>query len=157
MQLKRATDIMLRILIRLASGRPDEYISLQDLSVILNWNPNLVIKVAHFAVKQGWLKTVRGRNGGVSLARDPSQYNIGHIIRIMEEDECVIKCTDPDCPFLVQGCLLRGMLAEAHKAFYKELDKLTLADVAKFLRRQAKIPFSAIGEQGSAVAELVPD
>ena len=55
MQLKRATDILLRILIYLASRRQSEPVSIHDLSEALNWNKNLVVKVTHFAVQEGLL------------------------------------------------------------------------------------------------------
>ena len=69
MQLKRATDILLRIFVYLASHPDEDHVSIHDLSEALNWNKNLVIKVAHLAVQQGYLKAVRGRTGGVSIGR----------------------------------------------------------------------------------------
>ena len=47
MQLKRATDILLRIFVYLASHPDEDHVSIHDLSEALNWNKNLVIKVAH--------------------------------------------------------------------------------------------------------------
>ena len=81
MQLKRSTDILLRILMYLASHPQVDHISIHDLSEALNWNKNLVVKVAHIAVQQGLLKAVRGRTGGVALAKPASDYRIGDDIR----------------------------------------------------------------------------
>lgn len=132
MQLKRSTDILLRILMYLASHPQVDHISIHDLSEALNWNKNLVVKVAHIAVQQGLLKAVRGRTGGVALAKPASDYRIGDVVRLMEGDEDMVNCDEPRCPFLNGGCRLRGVLANAREAFYRELNAVTLDQIVSF-------------------------
>lgn len=129
MQLKRATDILLRILIYLASRRQTEPVSIHDLSEALNWNKNLVVKVTHFAVQQGLLTAVRGRLGGFALAKTPDSYRIGDIVRLMEGDEEFVNCESPCCPLLSGGCRLRGALFTARESFYRQLNEITLAQI----------------------------
>ena len=126
MQLKRATDILLRIFVYLASHPDEDHVSIHDLSEALNWNKNLVIKVAHLAVQQGYLKAVRGRTGGVSLAKPAREYRVGDIVRLTEVNEELVECDEPRCP------LLNGVLFNAREAFYKELDGVTLDQIAVF-------------------------
>lgn len=141
MQLKRSTDILLRILMYLASHPQVDHISIHDLSEALNWNKNLVVKVAHIAVQQGLLKAVRGRTGGVALAKPASDYRIGDVVRLMEGNEEMVNCDEPCCPLLNGGCRLRGVLANAREAFYRELNAVTLdqivssSDTVRFLNR----------------------
>lgn len=132
MQLKRATDILLRIFVYLASHPDENHVSIHDLSEALNWNKNLVIKVAHLAVQQGYLKAVRGRTGGVSLAKPAREYRVGDIVRLTEVNEELVECDEPRCPLLNGGCRLRGVLFSAREAFYKELDGVTLDQIAVF-------------------------
>ena len=132
MQLKRATDILLRIFVYLASHPDEGHVSIHDLSEALNWNKNLVIKVAHLAVQQGYLKAVRGRTGGVSLAKPAREYRVGDIVRLTEVNEELVECDEPRCPLLNGGCRLRGVLFNAREAFYKELDGVTLDQIAVF-------------------------
>lgn len=68
MQLKRATDILLRIFVYLASHPDGDHVSIHDLSEALNWNKNLVIKVAHLAVQRGLLKAVRFSTAAAAYA-----------------------------------------------------------------------------------------
>lgn len=141
MQLKRSTDILLRIHMYLASHPQVDHISIHDLSEALNWNKNLVVKVAHIAVQQGLLKAVRGRTGGVALAKPASDYRIGDVVRLMEGNEVMVNCDEPRCPLLNRGCRLRGVLANAREAFYRELNAVTLdqivssSDTVRFLNR----------------------
>lgn len=132
MQLKRSTDILLRILMYLASHPQVDHISIHDLSEALNWNKNLVVKVAHLAVQQGLLKAVRGRTGGVALAKPAREYCVGDIVRLTEGNEELLECDEPRCPFLNGGCRLRGLLFNAREAFFKELDAVTLDQIAGF-------------------------
>ena len=88
MHLKRYTDVGLRVLMFLAN-QPDrtKTYSVPELSENLCWNQNLVIKVAHFMVKSGWIIAVRGRNGGIMLAEGVDKLRIGDIVRALENDE----------------------------------------------------------------------
>lgn len=95
MQLKRATDILLRIFVYLASHPDGDHVSIHDLSEALNWNKNLVIKVAHLAVQRGLLKAVRGRTGGVVLAKPAREYRVGDIVRLTEVNEEFVECDIP--------------------------------------------------------------
>lgn len=129
MQLKRSTDILLRILLHLASHPERDLISIQDLSTELNWNKNLVVKVSHLAVQQGLLTAVRGRTGGLALAKPLSEYRIGDIVRLCEGNEPLVNCGDPFCPLLAGGCRLSSLLDNARERFYQELNAFSLADL----------------------------
>lgn len=127
MQLKRSTDVLLRILIYLAAQ--DKHMSVSELAEKLNWNKNLVVKVTHTAVQQGWLIALRGRSGGLKLAKPPQDYRLGDIVRFMEDNEELINCDEPLCPLLDSGCRLRGVLWNAQESFYRNLNEYSLADL----------------------------
>lgn len=131
MHLKRLTDLGLRILMHLANeADPDKPHSVPELSEILCWNQNLVIKTetAHAMVKAGWLEAVRGRNGGLRLACNPADLRIGDVARTLEDNDQLVNCGEPPCPF-ARKCVLVGALRKAQDAFYVELNRLTLADL----------------------------
>ena len=90
-------------------------------------------KVAAELCRLGYLETVRGRNGGVRLAKDPGAIRIGEVIRQTEGDTLLVECFDPAtniCPLLT-ACQLRVALQEALAAFYDVLDRYTLADLIR--------------------------
>ena len=81
----------------------------------------------------GYLQTVRGRAGGVRLAKLPEQIRIGEVIRQTEGEVVLVECFDPTtntCP-LVVACQLRVALQEALAAFFAVLDRYTLADLIR--------------------------
>ena len=138
MQLKRFTDLSLRMLMHLAhTAKPGEPVPVPVLAETLQWNPNLVIKAAHFMVKSGWLTAIRGRNGGLILARAADTYPIGDVVRILEGAEDVIDCSKPACPFL-GNCALAPALRLAQTAFYEKPNEFTLKDLV--VRKEGVIP-----------------
>ena len=129
MHLKRFTDLGLRILMHLANeADPETPHSVPELSRFLCWNQNLVIKTANAMVKAGWLSAVRGRHGGLRLACKPEDLRIGDVVRTLEDNDMLVDCNEPPCPFAGR-CVLIDALARAREAFYKELNQYTLADL----------------------------
>jgi Rrf2 family nitric oxide-sensitive transcriptional repressor len=92
-----------------------------------------LVKVVHNLSQQGFVKTTRGKGGGISLARAPGRINVGDVVRHTEIDFHIVECFDPasmTCP-IIPACLLRRVLREASSAFMKVLDSYTLADLLK--------------------------
>lgn len=129
MQLKRFTDLGLRILMHLASAPdPARPLSISELAETLQWNQNLVVKVAHFMVQAGWVTSVRGRSGGLLLARDPKDYRLGDVVSALEGAEPLVDCETPPCPYAGR-CGLVLALSAAAEAFRAKLNESTLEDI----------------------------
>lgn len=74
---------------------------------------------------------MRGRRGGIALAKDPADIGIGDIVRSTEAARATVECFDPEsnrCP-LTPACVLQRALSEAIAAFYTSLDRYSLADL----------------------------
>jgi len=133
MQLTQHTDYGLRLLIVLArrAGQP---VALPEFAAEQGLSYHHVAKVAQSLVREGFLRSRRGRSGGVELARPPEQVTVGEIVRVLERGLQLADCA---------GCALRGdcnaspLLADALAAFLAVLDGSTLADAA---RRQSRGP-----------------
>ena len=128
MQLKRFTDLGLRVLVFLAD-KTDRPTALIDIADALQWNKNQLIKVERFMVKAGWVTAVRGRTGGLLLAKAPSEYRLGDLVKTLEGVEHLVNCFKPVCPF-AGACGVKAAIDEAQQAFFDDLNRRTLADVA---------------------------
>jgi Rrf2 family nitric oxide-sensitive transcriptional repressor len=131
MQLDKFTDYALRLLIALAVRRPEK-LSSAKIAGIHGLSEHHLAKVASHLAREGFVISERGRNGGLTLARDPSQINIGHVVRRLKADTPVAECfgANTTCKIL-PACGLRTPLQEAQEAFFAVLDNYTLADVTK--------------------------
>ena len=81
----------------------------------------------------GYLETVRGRSGGIRLAKPANSISIGAVFRVFETEIPFAECFDEErnsCP-LSATCRLRSYVSRALEAFYHELDMVTLEDLVK--------------------------
>ena len=142
MQLTRYTDFSLRVLIFLAV-RQEELVTIEEISSAYGISKAHLTKIVHQLGLAGYLETVRGRGGGLRLARPPERIRVGDVVRHTEAMP-LVECFDPKTSHcrIEPVCELRGALNAALSAFLKTLDSYTLADLvgrrrAQFARRFA--------------------
>ncbi len=86
--------------------------------------------------KSGYVKSVRGAQGGYTLTRDPSQITVGDIIKIMEGPIAPVDCLLPDgldndyCK-RATFCVTRGVWAKVRDSINTVLDSISLADLCR--------------------------
>jgi Rrf2 family nitric oxide-sensitive transcriptional repressor len=129
MRLTAFTDYSLRVLLVLAS-RTEALVTIGDIASAFEISDAHLMKVTHTLGKTGWVETVRGRNGGMRLAVDPRKLKLGNVIRELESDFALVECLGQDnhC-VLTGGCGLEKAIVNAADAFFRELDRYTLADL----------------------------
>lgn len=127
MQLSRFTDYAVRVLIY-AAMFPDRLVTLHEMSDFYDISLAHLRKVVHRLGQLGYLKTYRGKHGGVRLQRNLAEINVGQVVGEFEGRKHLIDCVGLKCVVL-PACGLPGVLKRAQGAFYAELEKHTLADV----------------------------
>ncbi|KKC26435.1 Rrf2 family transcriptional regulator [Sphingomonas sp. SRS2] len=127
MRLSRHTDYALRTLIHLAA-RPDRLASIAEIARAYSISENHLMKVVHMLGRAGFIRTVRGRGGGIALARAPEEIGVGAVVRHGEPD---LNLADCDACVIAPACGLNGVLGEALAAFLAVLDRYTLADISR--------------------------
>lgn len=133
MRLTNFSDYALRILMYAATCK-DRLITIEETAAIYGISRNHLMKVANQLTRAGFLRAVRGRSGGLTLARDAGQIRLGDVLRTTEPDFALVECfgkqKDPAsfCPISCQ-CRLRGILSAALDAFMATMDSHTLADL----------------------------
>ncbi|RYZ03979.1 MAG: Rrf2 family transcriptional regulator [Myxococcales bacterium] len=131
MQLTLFSDYSLRILLYLTMHR-DRRVALPEISAAYGISQNHLVKVVQRLIEEGWVESVRGRGGGLSLAQDPADINVASVVRTTEPHLNLVECFDSasnTCPIDL-ACGLKKALLRAREAFLKELGQHTLADFA---------------------------
>jgi Rrf2 family nitric oxide-sensitive transcriptional repressor len=133
MKLTAFTDYALRVLIYLAA-EPGRRATIAEICAAFEVKENHLMKVAHHLGKRGWVQTTRGKGGGLLLAKPAREIRIGDVVRDTEGLALPAECFSADkrthCS-IVKCCELKGVLAQAVKAFYSVLDQCTLADITR--------------------------
>ena len=125
MKLTRYTDYAMRVLLHLAA-RDDGRSSIGEIARVYGISQNHLMKVVQDLGKAGFLRTIRGRTGGVELAMPASEIVIGQVVRRTEEGFQLVDCST--C-LIAKACSLPRVLNEATAAFIAVLDKYTVADL----------------------------
>ena len=129
MHLTRFTDYGLRTLIYLAL-RPDALASIAEISGAYRISENHMVKVVHHLSRVGLIETIRGRSGGIRLARPAPDIGLGQVVRATEQSLALVECQAGE-PCAIGGvCGLQGIMDEARDAMLAVLDRYSLADVA---------------------------
>ena len=132
MQLTQFSDYSLRVLIYLGL-RDGQLSTIEEIAAAYGISESHLTKVAHKLGQLGIIDTVRGRKGGMRLANDAAQINIGTTIRLTETNLTIVECFDANrntCP-IAPVCALSKALGDALDAFLAVLDRYTLADILK--------------------------
>ena len=129
MRLTTMTDYALRLLMYVAQ-QPDRLCTIAEIAQVHAISEAHLMKVTHQLGLQGWIKTVRGKGGGMRLAHPPADINIGAVVRSIEPDFDLVECfaTGSQCT-LIGNCRLAGLLGGALQSFMAHLDGFTLADL----------------------------
>jgi len=142
MQLSLHSDYALRILMALAAARTR--LSVDDVARQYGISRNHLAKVAQELQGEGYVRTTRGRNGGMELARSPKDIVVGDVVRRFERLDSFVSCFEGGSGCPVNGaCGLKPALSGALEAFLAHLDTFRLADLTPspraFLARLAPL------------------
>ena len=132
MRLTVYTDYSLRVLMYLAL-KDDGLATIEEIAKSYGISKNHLMKVVHQLGVAGYVETVRGRRGGLRLAKPAKAIGLGEVVRHTEPDMAIVMCFEPinaDCAILPY-CVLKKALARARDAFVDVLDGYKLSDLVK--------------------------
>jgi Rrf2 family nitric oxide-sensitive transcriptional repressor len=128
-RLTTMTDYALRLLMYLAQ-QPDRLCTIAEAAQAHGISETHLMKVTHHLGLLGWIETVRGKGGGMRLARAPHEIGLGEVVRDMEPDFHLVECFSSGNTCVRTGdCALTGVLHSALQDFLARLDGVTLADI----------------------------
>lgn len=133
MRLTKRTNLAMRVLMFCAVNT-DRNVTKAQIAVGCKSSENHLGHVVNRLGQLGFLETIRGRRGGIRLARPAGGICVGDVCRAMEAGVPLVECMESEgkvtCP-LVSACRLRGALAAAKEAFFSHLDSISLAELVE--------------------------
>ena len=132
MRLTLQTDYALRMLMHLAI-HTDALVTIHEVAERYGISKNHLMKVAHGLGRAGFIETLRGRSGGLRLAKPAEDIPVGAVARHSEQGSALVECFpggNGGC-LITPYCKLKSVLAEAQEAFFTVLDHYTVYDLVK--------------------------
>lgn len=130
MHLTQYSNFALRTL-QFVALRSPEVVTVDEVARAHRISRAHLVKVSHELGRRGYIETIRGRNGGMRLARPAQDISVGQVLRWTEAPLELAECFNSDtnsCP-LIGVCHLSRGLQRALRAFFVVLDDLTIADI----------------------------
>ncbi|MFA5487836.1 MAG: Rrf2 family transcriptional regulator [Candidimonas sp.] len=129
MRLTIMTDYAMRLLMHVGN-HPDRLCTISEIAQAHAISEPHLMKVTHRLAQDGWLQTIRGKNGGMRLAKPPREIRLGDVVRCTENDMALVECMGAGSLCSLNGrCRLTGIMQHALAAFLEQLDRHTLADI----------------------------
>lgn len=148
MRITVLSDYALRLL--MYSAAHDRIVTIEEVAESYGISRAHLMKIANMLTRGGYMIAVRGRHGGLRLAKEPHHINLGDVLRLTEPDFALVECfaTGSQC-VITEPCRLPKILNEALASFLSTVDKYTLADI---MLSASSFP----GPQGSEVRVSAP-
>lgn len=132
MQLTRFTDYSLRTLMYLVA-HAEEKSSVKEISEYYGISRNHLVKVVHRLSQLGYIKTTKGKGGGIQIVKSAKKLKLGDLISELEPNMSMVECFDPQTNTcrITNTCQLKHCLFEATQNFVKTMNKYSLEDMVK--------------------------
>jgi Rrf2 family protein len=120
----------LRIMVELALNYDKKLVSSNEIS----HNQEIALKyletIINNLTKAGLIKTVRGSMGGHSLIKQPSEYTVGEILRVLEGSLAPVECVNnPENCSRSTECVTINVWRKISEAVNNVVDNITLQDL----------------------------
>ncbi len=129
----------MRVMLDLALNNTGEYIKVKDIAARQEISEKYLEQIISILNKAGYVKSVRGAQGGYKIAKDPSSYTVGMILRLTEGSLNPVACLDDEVNECERcdTCETLGVWKELAKAINNVVDNVTIADLVE--RQQERI------------------
>lgn len=125
MRLTLYTDYALRVLTYLGANE-GRLCSIAEIAEAYDISRNHLTKVVHDLGRAGFIDSMRGRGGGIRLARPAEEIGVGAVVRHTEDGFALVDCGH--CA-IAPACRLTSIFGRAMAAFVAVLDEYSLADL----------------------------
>jgi Rrf2 family protein len=114
------------------------------LAQTVNTNPVVIRRLLIELQEAGLISSLRGPRGGALLKRKPEKVTLGEIYSAVVQGNTFATHPNqpsPECPIGRKiAKVMERIQVRADRALARELEKMTLADVLRDLRREEKVP-----------------
>lgn len=124
----------LRLMVDLAENKGEKPISIKEISARQEISEKYLEQIISVLNKAGYVKSVRGPQGGYMLLKDPKEYTVGMILRLTEGSLAPVECLEFEentCPRR-ENCVTLKVWEKLGQSIKQVVDNITLADLLEW-------------------------
>lgn len=124
----------LRLMLDLALNNTGEPVRIKDIAARQEISDKYLEQIISTLNKAGYVKSIRGPQGGYRLAKEPEKYTVGMILRLTEGSLAPVSCLEEDVNTCVrqETCVTLRLWQMLNIAISDVVDKVTLADLVEW-------------------------
>ena len=129
-----------RVMLDLALHNTGECIKVKDIATRQGISEKYLEQIIAVLNRAGYVNSVRGAQGGYRIAKDPSEYTVGMILRLTEGSMAPVACLDegtPECD-RCDTCETLEVWKDLYAAINNVIDNVTIADLVEKSRQRAE-------------------
>lgn len=129
-----------RVMLDLALHNTGECIRAKDIAGRQGISEKYLEQIIAALNRAGYVKSVRGAQGGYRIAKDPGEYTVGMILRLTEGDMAPVACLEAGAPECGRRdtCEALDVWKELYAAVNRVIDNVTVADLVERHRRRVE-------------------
>ncbi|UOO37294.1 Rrf2 family transcriptional regulator [Oscillospiraceae bacterium CM] len=123
----------IRMMLELAMSEPDQYVTIKSIAERQDISGKYLEQIISVLSRAGFVKSVRGAQGGYKLARNAEEYTVGSILRLIEGSLVPVACMEDEpnqCP-RCETCATLDVWKQVDEAVSSVVDHITLFDLVQ--------------------------
>ena len=130
----------LRLMIYIAANSNGKPVSIKDVAKNEDISDKYLEQIITQLSRAGLVKSARGAQGGYMLAKEPQEYTVGEILRLLEGNLAPVACVDDTKEACTRAdeCVTMEVWREIKDAVNKVVDNITLADLVEQQRQKCR-------------------
>jgi Rrf2 family protein len=128
----------LRLMLDLAVNYTGEYISIKTIAARQGISEKYLEQIIAQLNRAGYVKSVRGAQGGYMLSKDPSEYTVGMILRLLEGSLAPVNCLEENNCERISRCVTMEVWEKIQRAIDEVVDNISLADLVARYHEKAE-------------------
>lgn len=124
----------LRMMLDLASSANGQPVSLKDIAKRQQISDKYLEQIIAVLNKAGFVRSIRGAQGGYMLRKDPGEYTVGMILRLTEGSLAPVACIDDEDVVCEKkdSCVTSIVYKRINDAINGVVDGITLQDLLEW-------------------------
>lgn len=135
----------LRLMIDLAIYEDEGYVKIKDIAKRQDLSDKYLEQIITILSRAGYVKSIRGAQGGYKLSKPTSEYTVGMILRLTEGSLSPVACIDSsDCHIECErydNCATIEVWKKLNDAINNVVDNITLKDLVEIQKEKNKYTY----------------